>query len=288
MKIRIAGALCAAGAVASLSAQATTAPTRLVAGLPDGGQHENRTIRSGPDGLLYVSVGSSCNDCAESNQLERGTIIRYTPLGQRVDVFAKGLRNTIGFDWQPVTGELWGMDNGSDGHGDDIPPEELNRIEPGRHYGWPNCFGPQIVDIRTNDGPEQQALRPGETEPIGRPIGKDEFCALTAPSVLTYAAHAAPLDLRFYDADQFAGYRGDAFVVFRGSWNRRTPIGYGVARLRFRGGLPSGFEPFLTGFLSEERDSYVGRPAGLAVTRDGSLLVSDDTNGVIYRVSYGS
>lgn len=267
--------------------QVVEGPVRVISGLPDGGQHENRTVRVGPDGLLYVSVGSSCNDCVESNQLERGTLIRYTPGGQRLDVFAKGLRNTIGYDWHPATATLWGMDNGNDHHGDELPPEELNRIEGGKHYGWPICYGARHVDPMTNDPPEQEVLRPGETQPPLNGITREQFCALTEPSTLTYAAHAAPIAMRFYSRAQFPGYFGDALVTFRGSWNRSVPVGYRVVRIRYAGGVPVGIEDFLTGFLSDDGQSYIGRPTGLAVAPDGSVLVSDDENGVIYRVSYG-
>lgn len=266
----------------------TSEPVRIISGLPDGGQHENRVIQFGPDGLLYVSVGSSCNDCVESNLVERATFIRYTAAGQRVDVFAKGLRNSIGFDWQPGSNILWAMDNGSDAHGDDTPPEELNRVEAGKHYGWPICYGARVVDPHTNDSPRFDNLRPGDPQPILQPITREQFCAQTEPAVLTYAAHAAPLWMQFYEGSQFPGYNGDAFIAFRGSWNRSNPVGYNVVRIRFSGATPIGFEEFLTGFLSADGLSYFGRPAGLAIAPDGSLLVSDDTNGVIYRVAFGN
>jgi glucose/arabinose dehydrogenase len=117
------------------------APQAVVTGLPEGGQHPNRMVRFGPDGMMYVTIGSSCNDCAEENLLERGTMVRYTPDGKQREFIANGLRNTIGYDWHAGTGELWGMDNGSDFRGDWLPPEELNRIAPGRNYGWPICYG---------------------------------------------------------------------------------------------------------------------------------------------------
>ena len=262
-------------------------PRVIVDDLPDGGQHENRVLQFGPDGLLYVSVGSSCNDCAEANQLERATIMRFTADGHEREIVANGLRNTIGFDWHPVTNELWGMDNGSDFHGDNVPPEELNRILPGANYGWPICYGERVVDPLTTDSPRLMALRPGQSEPILRPITRQEYCAQTEPSVLTYQAHTAPLWMQFYEGTQFpAEYRNDAFVVFRGSWNRAEPVGYKVVRLRFASGTPMAFEDFLTGFLHADRTAFFARPAGLAIAQDGSLLVSDDTNGVIYRVSY--
>lgn len=131
-------------------------------------------------------------------------------------------------------------------------------------------------------------MKPGESQPLLQPITREEYCAQTEPSVLTYLPHAAPLALQFYEATQFpAEYRNDAFVVFRGSWNRAQPDGYKVVRLRFNAsGQPVGFEDFLTGFLSPDASRFFARPAGLAVAKDGSLLVTDDTNGVIYRVSY--
>ncbi len=262
-------------------------PRVIVDDLPDGGQHENRVLQFGPDGLLYVSVGSSCNDCAEANQLERATLMRFTAEGREREIVANGLRNTIGFDWHPVTNELWGMDNGSDFHGDEVPPEELNRILPGANYGWPICYGERVVDPLTTDSSRLMALRPGQSEPILRPITRQEYCAQTEPSVLTYQAHTAPLWMQFYEGTQFpAEYRNDAFVVFRGSWNRAEPVGYKVVRLRFANGTSIAFEDFLTGFLHADRTAFFARPAGLAIAQDGSLLVSDDTNGVIYRVSY--
>jgi glucose/arabinose dehydrogenase len=178
-------------------------PRVIVDSLPDGGQHENQIVQFGPDGLLYVSVGSSCNDCAEANLLERATLMRFTADGERREVIVNGLRNTIGFDWHPVTNELWGMDNGSDAHGDDVPPEELNQIKVGANYGWPICYAERIVDPMTRDPPRLLALRPGESEPLLQPITREEYCAQTEPSVLGYQAHAAPIWMQFYDAAQF-------------------------------------------------------------------------------------
>jgi len=260
----------------------------LVTGLPDGGQHGNRMVRFAPDGDMLVSVGSSCNDCAEENQLERATLIRYSAAGERRRIEANGLRNTIGYDWHPLTGELWGMDNGNDLHGDDIPPEELNRIVNGRHYGWPVCYGQQVVDLMTNASPDQLALEPGQERPKEKGLSRQQFCALTAPAVLTTTAHSAPIAMRFYTGTQFpAAWRNDAFVAFRGSWGRSEPVGYKVVRVRYSpAGQPLGFEDFLTGFLSEDGGTFFGRPTGIAIAADGSLLVSDDTLGVIYRVRW--
>lgn len=266
------------------------APRVLIGGLPDAGQHANRMVRVAPDGTLVVSVGSSCNNCAEGNQVERATLIRYTSAGERVEVIAKGLRNTIGYDWHPRSGALWGLDHGSDFRGDGVPPEELNRIQAGRHYGWPICWGQRQIDPLTEARPAQEALRPGDATPNGNPnFTREEFCAKTEPPVLTLPAHSAPLAMRFYTGTQFpAQMRGDAFVALRGSWNRSEPTGYKVVRLRFGpDGQPQGFEDFLTGFLNAEGTVQWGRPVGIAWLPDGSMLVSDDSNGAIYRVSYG-
>jgi glucose/arabinose dehydrogenase len=252
-------------------------PRLLIDDLPDGGQHPNRTLAFGPDGLLYLSVGSSCNACDESNP-EHATMLQVrladgNGKAQR-RIFAKGLRNTIGFGWHPVTREFWGMDHGSDWRGNDIPPEELNHILEGRHYGWPWCYGRQQLDELMTKDPE------GMTQ--------EELCAKSEPSTLEYQAHSSPLQMVFYDRDQFPPeYRNDAFVTMRGSWNRKPAVGYKVVRIRFdEKGQPQRFEDFFTGFLTEDGAAFLARLCGLAIASDGSLLVGDDTNGVIYRVSY--
>lgn len=264
------------------------APAPIITGLPDGGQHPNRMVRIGPDGAMYVSVGSSCNDCAEENQLERATMIRYSIDGADRTVIANGLRNTIGYDWHPSSQVLWGMDHGTDFRGDQTPPEELNRIERGSNYGWPICFADRRVDTMTNAPPERMALEPGQATPSGQPMTREAYCARTEPAVMLTAAHSAPMAMRFYGSDQFpVRYRGDAFVAMHGSWNRSEPAGYKVLQVRFdRSAAPRDFEDFVTGFA--DRDSLVvyGRPVGVAVSTDGSLLVSDDLNGAIYRISF--
>jgi glucose/arabinose dehydrogenase len=242
----------------------------IVDSLPDGGQHSRRTIGIGPDGMLYISVGSDCNACAEPDG-EHATILRAPLGGSTRDVFAKGLRNTIGFDWEPQSRELWGMDNGIDYVGDDEPPEELNRITQGGDYGWPFRWGNNHVN-RLFD-----RVR----------VSQSEFEKVTFAPVLTYTAHAAPIAMVFYQGSQFpAEFQHSAFVAFHGSWNRGEPSGYKVSRVVFNNGTPERFEDFLSGFLVGNGRAQIGRPAGLAVTRDGSLLVSDDSNGVIYRISY--
>jgi glucose/arabinose dehydrogenase len=261
--------------VADLGPDGSVGPPRMLLGdLPDGGQHPNRTIAVGPDGHVYVSIGSSCNACEETNP-EHATIVRLRSDGSARAVFSRGLRNTVGWSWHPVTRDMWGMDHGSDWRGDDLPPEELNRLVAGAHYGWPFCHGNRQPDTLTS------------ADPKPRGTSKAEFCAGTEPPTLMYTAHSAPIGFVFYAGAQFPPeYRGDAFVAMRGSWNRNPATGYKVVRIRFVAGRPIGFEDFLSGFLVEDGRAHWGRLAGLAVAVDGSLLVSDDTNGVIFRVSY--
>lgn len=248
-----------------------TAPQLIITDLPDGGQHRARQIRVGPDQKLYIGVGSTCNDCNETN-IENATILRANLDGTDRVIFAKGLRHTVGFGWQPQTGELWGMDMGSDWRGDDRPPEELNRIVEGANYGWPYCYDNKLVDEFTNSAPMNTT--------------RAAYCAGTEAPVLTYTAHSAPIGMTFYDAAKFpADYKGDAFVALRGSWNRREPAGYKVVRINYENGQPIAIEDFLTGFLLNGQEQFA-RLAGVAVAQDGALLVSDDTNGVIYRVAY--
>jgi glucose/arabinose dehydrogenase len=248
-------------------------PKKLIDDMPDGGQHPNRTMAFGPDGNLYISVGSSCNACEEPNE-EHATMLKVEPDGSSRSIFAEGLRNTIGFDWHPDTKEFWGMDHGSDMRGDDIPGEELNRIEEGKHYGWPFCYEDKVIDRMTAE--------PSEST-------HEEFCQKTTGAVMTYQAHSAPMDMVFYTGNNFPEeYRGDAFIAMRGSWNRSEPVGYKVVRLRFNNGQPSEFEDFVTGFLLEDGARHFARVTGVAIANDGALLVSDDSNGVIYKISYNN
>jgi glucose/arabinose dehydrogenase len=260
------GRIVADGSIADLNA--------VIDDLPGGGQHPRRTIRFGPDGRLYLQIGSTCNDCLETEEANAAiSVIEPDDWSRRV--FALGLRNTLGFDWHPESGQMWGVDHGSDWRGDDLPPDELNRLADGRHYGWPFCWGDRRPDWLTYAMP-----------PDGTP--KEQFCQeQTEAPALGLAAHSAGIDLVFYDGEQFpADYRGDAFIAQRGSWNRETPVGYGVVRVNFEAGEPRQVEDFLFRFLTNDRKATFGRVAGLAVANDGSLLVSEDMNGVIYRVSY--
>ena len=245
--------------------------------IPAGGQHPNRSLELGPDGTLYLSIGSTCNACVEP-QDDHAALHRITNDGTEREIHAEGLRNTIGFAWHPETGDMWGFDHNSDGRGDQWPPEELNRILPDRHYGWPFCGGEREPDHQVSADP---------TDP--RPMTKQEFCATTEPAVLSHTAHSAPMQMVFYTGDHFpAEYRNDAFVTMRGSWNRNPPTGYEVVRVRFdTAGNPTAIEPFVTGWLIDDGRAHFGRVMGLAQADDGSLYVGDDTNGVIYRVRFG-
>ncbi|RKH63371.1 PQQ-dependent sugar dehydrogenase [Corallococcus aberystwythensis] len=249
-------------------------PARIIDGLPDAGQHPNRTLAFGPDGKLYVSVGSTCNACADANP-ENATLLRFEPDGTGRAVVAKGLRNTIGFAWHPVSGQLWGMDHGSDSRGDDYPPEELNRIQEGADYGWPYCLGKQEPDAFLSQEPPDMQSRP-------------EYCAKTQAPVLEYQAHSAPMSLTFYTGTLFPqDFRDNAFVAMRGSWNRNPPTGYKVVRVRFDAqGTPTAFEDFASGWLGTDGTTQFARLADTAVAADGALLVTDDANGVIYRIGY--
>lgn len=247
-------------------------PRILYNNLPDAGQHANRTLRFGPDGQLYLSVGSTCNACDEDNP-ENATLLQLKTDGSGRSVYATGLRNTIGFDWHPATGQLFGMDHGIDWLGDEAQMEELNHIKQGANYGWPSIMA---------DGKHYPANKPKTGETYA------QFDAKAVRPLLVYKAHSAPLGLVFNRGAQFpAAYKNDAFVAMHGSWNRTQPSGYKVVRVHFDAqGQPEKFEDFITGFLVENDKSEFGRPCGLVQANDGSLLLSDDDNGVIYRVAY--
>lgn len=242
------------------------APEVLFDGLPDRRHHGWRYARFGPDGALYVSVGAPCNVCRVRG-LE-GTILRFDAArAWQPEIFARGVRNSVGFDWSPSTGTLWFTDNGSDGLGDDIPPDELNEApRPGLHFGFP-WFG-------------------------GGAVRTPEFADTTPPAptspAVAFNAHVAALGLRFYRGTLFPeAYRGDAFVAQHGSWNRTVPDGYRVMRVRFdESGRPAGTEVFADGFLRDGR--AWGRPVDVAELPDGSLLISDDRQEVIYRITWAS
>jgi glucose/arabinose dehydrogenase len=248
----------------------------LINDLPDGGQHPNRTIEFGPDGHLYISVGTLCNDCKEADK-ETATMLRVDTLTWKRSIYASGLRNTIGFDFHPETGELWGADNGGDGKGNKWPPEEINRIEKGGNYGYPFAYGKKEVDQSREDPP-------GDV--------KEEWVKNTQPSTLELPAHMAPIGFTFFKPTSAvpADYHGDALVCWHGSWNRSKMVGFKVQRIHFDNGVAIRADDFLTGFLKPgflffKRKARFGRPAGVTITPQGVIYISDDANGVIYAIT---
>ena len=241
----------------------------LISDLPNGGQHPNRTIAFGPDNMLYITVGTMCNDCKESDK-EAATILQVDPQTWKRTIFASGLRNTIGFDFHPQTGELWGIDNGGDGKGNKWPPEEVNRIVKGGNYGYPFAYGKQEVDHSREDPP-------GEI--------KEAIVKNTQPSILELTPHMAPIDFKFFkDQNNIpTNYKGDGLVAWHGSWNAKKAVGFKVQRIHFENGTAVAAEDFLTGFL--KGNNRFGRPAGIAISKNGVVYISDDANGVIYAVN---
>lgn len=231
--------------------------------LPDKRHHGWRYLAIGPDGLLYVTVGAACNICVPPEP--EGTIMRMGLDGSGAEIFAHGIRNSVGMAFQPGTGVLYFTDNGGDNLGDDVPPEELNRADrPGLHFGYPGFAG---GDTRAPN----MAAAPADA----------------VPPAITFGAHQAPLGVHFYQGGMFpAEYRGDAFVALHGSWNRSTPAGYRVMRVRFRDGRPVEAVPFAEGWLMPDGEAW-GRPVDVKELPDGSLLISDDRNDALYRVTYG-
>lgn len=232
--------------------------------MPSAGQHPNRTMDFGPDGKLYISIGTLCNDCKESDR-EAATIVQVDPQTWKRRIYASGLRNTIGFDWHPQSDELWGIDNGGDAKGDDWPPEELNQIKDGKNYGYPFAYAKREVDRSRED-------------PAGD--SKDKWVQTTEPSVMEFQAHMAPIAFQFFPAG--TAFSGDALINWHGSWNRSKAVGFKVQKIHFENGKPVASEDFLTGFL--KGSTRFGRPAGMAITTDGKVYISDDANGVLYLV----
>lgn len=231
---------------------------------PRDTHHGWKFIAFGPDGRLYVPVGAPCNICAPDPD-RYAMISRLDVASGRTEVVARGVRNTVGFDWHPKSGELWFTDNGRDWLGDDVPPDELNRLgKPGQHFGYPYCHGGGLAD------PE---------------FGQARRCAEFVPPVQNLGAHVASLGMRFYDGGQFPErYRNAVFIAEHGSWNRSRKNGYRVSVVRLEGNRAVSYEPFVEGWL--EGETAWGRPADVLVMPDGSLLVSDDHAGAIYRVRY--
>jgi glucose/arabinose dehydrogenase len=262
--------------------------------LPTGAGHSTRTAHIGPDGYLYVAAGSTCNACVETDQ-RRATIMRYTldgkipadnpfandPDPNRRPVWAEGLRNSVDFLWMP-NGQLWANMNGSDGLGNDVPPEEVViNVEKGRFYGWPFCYTPTLG-----------AVPPGTKEVPDTVHDLPSFdCSTATPALFTDLAHQAPLGMARYDATQFpALYQGGLFEAYHGSWNAdQTPRDCKVQFIQVQNNVPVKSATFLSGFRDNDQQecgSAWGRPAGVAVGPHGELFVSDDLNGNIYRIVY--
>lgn len=230
--------------------------------LPSERHHGWRYIGFGPDDKLYISIGAPCNICEEDGF---GRIIRMNADGSGRELYAEGVRNSVGFTWHPETGDLWFTDNGRDMLGDDLPPDELNRAtRPGQHFGFPYCHAGELLDPK---------------------LGPGKVCADYRPPAQKLGPHVAPLGVKFYTGEQFpAEYLGQIFIAEHGSWNRSKKIGYRITLVRLEDGVPASYEPFAKGWLQGE--SVSGRPVDLIVLEDGSMLVSDDNAGKIYRISY--
>ena len=229
--------------------------------------HFWKFLALGPDGKLYFNIGAPGN-IVMPNYMQ-GSIMRVDPVKGVLENVVLGVRNSVGFDWHPKTKELWFTNHGRDWLGDDSPNDTLHRVaKTGVHFGYPFCHQGDTLD------------------PV---YGKNRSCSEFTPPALKLGAHVAPIGMRFYTGKMFpAEYRDNIFIALRGSWNRTVKQGYNVTRVSFDKGKPK-MEPFLTGFLQDPKADppMWGRPADVLVMRDGSLLVSDDHNGIIYRVSYG-
>jgi glucose/arabinose dehydrogenase len=230
--------------------------------LPSEKHHGWRYIGFGPDGKLYITIGMPCNICEEAGF---GQIIRMNADGSEREVYAEGVRNSVGLAWHPDTGHLWFTDNGRDMLGDDLPPGELNHASaPGQHFGYPYCHAGDISDPK---------------------FGQDKDCSDYRSPAQKLGPHVAPLGVTFYTGTMFpSSYRGQIFIAEHGSWNRSKKIGYRVTLVSLENGVPVSYEPFATGWL--ENESVSGRPVDLLVLSDGSMLISDDHAGKLYRISY--
>lgn len=264
--------------------QETIIGQQIISDLPSGG-HTLKTVKLGPDGFLYVSVGSSCNVCNETEPL-RASILRYTVEGKPAGalttygrhaptpIWASGLRNSQDYVWHPVTGEMYATNEGADMRSeqkgsavnDDLPPEHLNVIKAGENYGWPHCWGDHVNDPNF----------PADAN----------FCAAMQAPVMTFPAHSTPIGLVFLDKSGFPQeYRSDMLVALHGSWNRQQPSGYKIVRVHFEQNKPVTMSDFATGWL--DASGAWGRPVALAVSpRDGAIYVSDDRAGLVYRIEY--
>ncbi|TAI48839.1 PQQ-dependent sugar dehydrogenase [Flagellimonas allohymeniacidonis] len=244
------------------------APEVIYDDYPTEFHHGWKYIAFGPDGKLYVPVGAPCNICESSNEDERyATITRMEADGSNREIYAKGVRNTVGFSWHPETKEMWFTDNGRDMMGDDIPPCELNHItEIGQHFGYPYCHGGTVKD----------------------PEFGDQFpCSEFVPPVQPLGAHVAPLAVKFYRGAMFPQkYQQYAFIAEHGSWNRSKKVGYRISLVKLDGNKAVSYETFIDGWLDDDTQDQFGRPVDILFLKDGSMLISDDYGDAIYRVTF--
>jgi len=232
---------------------------------PSNQHHGWKYLRFGPDNKLYTAVGAPCNIC-ELEKAIYSSLVRLNADGSGIEILARGIRSSVGFDWQPETNALFFTDNGRDYLGDDLPPDELNQWTTiGEHFGFPYCHGGDILD------PE---------------FGAGKNCRQFTAPIWKFKAHMAPLGMRFYLGNQFpADYKNQLFVAEHGSWNRSTPQGYRVALIKFNQGRPVSEQVFIDGWLTND-NNVIGRPVDILTMPDGNLLISDDMLGLIYKVQY--
>ncbi|MEN8251413.1 MAG: PQQ-dependent sugar dehydrogenase [Bacteroidota bacterium] len=242
-------------------------PEVIYDGYPTEKHHGWKYIAFGPDGMLYVPVGAPCNICLRDDNPVYASITRIDVNNPKPEVVAHGVRNTVGFDWDRKTGKLWFTDNGRDMMGDDIPPCELNVVNNiGQHYGFPFCHGGTILD------PE---------------FGRGKSCNDYVTPAWNFVAHTAPLGMTFYEGDMFPGeYNNQIFAAQHGSWNRSSKVGYRVMLVKHNGDSGTEASVFASGWLDDATQDIWGRPVDVINMKDGSILISDDFAGVIYRVSY--
>jgi glucose/arabinose dehydrogenase len=241
-------------------------PVVVISDYPKETHHGWKYLAFGPDGKLYVPVGAPCNICEPKSDIY-ASITRINPDGSGREVFARGIRNSVGFTWHPTTKEMWFTDNGRDSMGDDIPSCELNRApQSGLHFGYPYCHEGSVKD------PEYGSKRP---------------CSEFTPPAVKLGAHVAPLGLKFYTGGMFpSSYKNQLLVAEHGSWDRSRKSGYNVSLVHMKNNNVTGHEYFARGWLDDASQKAWGRPVDILVMPDGSVLVSDDRANVIYRISY--
>lgn len=232
---------------------------KVLFNIPAGGRHFTRSLVFDPTGKLYLSIGSTCDVCSEKHPFLAAVVISDFE-GVEPKVFASGLRNSVFLTLNTKSNEVWATEMGRDFLGDDAPTDEINILQEGKNYGWPNCFGKRIPD--TNFNPQAS-------------------CTNSEEPVFEIQAHSAPLGLTFINSSQFPeSWQGDLLVAYHGSWNRSTPIGYKVVRLDIENNQVLGEEDFISGFL--EGSEAIGRPVDLTFDKEGNLYISDDKRGVVY------